>query len=353
MIVNELTLLNFRNYSNHTVRFSEGINIIVDDNGMGKTNILEALTVISDTKSFRTNNDDILIRHGQDHYRIDLKTERFDFHVIYADKKKHYLINKTPVRNSDFIGKCNAVLFEPSELNIYKDSPKKRRKLMDMEISKVSRDYLFDSINYYNLIKEKNNLLKNNDTDVLLIETINEKLAQLIYKITIKRKEFIDSLNGDINKYFQYLSGTKSTVSITYGSIFIDKPVEEISDILKDSFTRDRFYRSSVIGSHKEDMIFYLDDKPVRDVASQGQKRLITIAYKLSLINYIIRAVRDVPILLLDDILSELDNQNQNRLLKVLEKNKIQTVITTTDISNINIDREYQIITIKGGENNG
>ena len=133
----------------------------------------------------------------------------------------------------------------------------------------------------------------------------------------------------------------------------VPENVEEISDILKDSFTRDRFYRSSVIGSHKEDMIFYLDDKPVKDVASQGQKRLITIAYKLSLINYIIRAVRDVPILLLDDILSELDNQNQNRLLKVLEKNKIQTVITTTDISNINIDREYQIITIKGGENNG
>lgn len=347
MIIKEIYLRNFRNYLNNSFNPINGINIIVGNNGIGKTNILEALTVISNTKSFKTNDEDSLVFHDKNFYQISVKENIRTYSIVYNQGKKHYFINDTEVRNSDFIGHINVVLFEPNELTIFKDSPKKRRKAIDIELSKIYKEYLNSSIVYYNLIKEKNTLLKSNKIDELLIETINEKMAHYIVKIVKYRKEFIDYINLNISPYYQLLTKSNSNIKVSYDSKFLDLSEEEIFKKLQKNFDQDQFLKSCSIGTHKEDFIFYFDENEVKTEASQGQKRMIVMAYKLSLIDYIIRITKETPILLLDDVLSELDLANRQRLLDILNRKDVQTIITTTDVDNLNINSDYRLINLK------
>lgn len=345
MIVEKLTLTNFRNYDNKLINFDPKLNIIVGENGIGKTNILEALIVLSNTKSFRTNNDQVMIKHQKEFGKIEAIIKHKQLKIVIDSKSKNYFINDNKIKNRSFIGNINCVLFEPHDLNIFKDGPKKRRQFLDIELSKIYKNYLKQSLIYYKILKDKNNLLKNIQLDETLYESLNENLINPMYEIMRYRKHFVDYLNKRINNYLRVLINKDLSFNIKYDCCVNEISKEKIKEKIEQNKEKDLFYKVSFIGSHKEDIKFYFGDKEVYQIASQGQKKLALISLKLALVDYINEVIKEKPILLLDDILSELDIENQKRLLNFLNDD-IQTIITTTDIKKINIKKEYKIIEI-------
>lgn len=345
MIVEKVFLTNFRNYEHKQIDLDPKMNIIVGKNGVGKTNILEALIFLSNTKSFRTNNDQVTIKHQKEFGKIEATIKRKRLKIVIDSKSKNYFIDDNKIKNRNFIGNINCVLFEPHDLNIFKDGPKKRRQFLDIELSKIYKNYLKYSLIYFKILKEKNNLLKSSQFNETLYETLNENLINPMYEIIRYRKHMADYLNAKTNNYLKILIGKDLALNIKYESCVNEISKEAIKEKLRQNKEKDLFYRVSFIGSHKEDLKFYFGDKELLQVSSQGQKKMALISLKLALVDYITNVIKEKPILLLDDILSELDIDNQKRLLNFLSED-IQTVITTTDIKKIDINRKYKIIEI-------
>ncbi len=346
MYIDNIYLTNFRNYKNLKLKFTQGINIIVGNNGVGKTNILESLLVLSNTKSFRVTNDNAMIKHDEDFARIETFFENKRYKIVINQKNKHYFIDGNEVKNQKFIGNINCVLFEPSDINIFKDNPKKRRRLLDIEISKISKEYLYYSYVYFKLLREKNTLLKHSAVDYLLLDTIDDSLIKPIQIIVKHRKSFIDFINENIGKYYKTLSATDADISIKYECCIENSDEEFIKNKLKKYRKKDVLYQSGYIGIHKEDFKFYYNKQELNKVASQGQKKMVMVAFKLALVEYIKNCNNDTPILLLDDILSELDLNNQKRLIKFLD-GSMQTIITSTDVNGLKLKQNYRLIEIK------
>ncbi len=346
MIINKLKLTNFRNYNNIEINFSIGTNVIIGNNGVGKTNIIEAINLISNTKSFRTNDDRNLIKDNLDFAKVEVNSQNNTLCTVINRQQKNYFINDEKINSAGFLGKLNVVLFEPSELNFFKESPKLRRRLIDIELSKISKEYMTNLYVYHKLLKEKNSLLKEEKIDEILLDTINEQLLKPLEVIMKKRKEFIDFINRHLSNYFQKLSATRKQVNVSYKRMCDIITKENIEKKINLSKISDFKYNYAYSGIHKDDYEFYLDDNLVVNNASQGQKRLIMIAFKLCLIDYIKKETKEEPILLLDDILSELDIANQQRLLEFLNNN-LQIIITTTDVENIKLSKHYRLIQIK------
>lgn len=346
MQINKLSLTNFRSYLALNLEFAEGINIIIGKNGVGKTNILEALSILSNTKSFRVNEDAKTIKYQQEIAKIETIFKNHHFLIVINKDNKFCYIDKNKVKSRDFIGRINCVLFEPSDINLFKESPKKRRRLLDMELSKINKEYLNHSYTYYKILKEKNNLLKKDKIDKVLLETLNESIVEPMYQIIKKRNDFIKFINTKIDEYYYCLTANKNNIKIKYECCVNEINRLEIQNKLNKNIEKDLIYKASNVGIHKEDIKFFLDGKEITEIASQGQKRMVIIAFKMSLIDYIQHILKEKPILLLDDILSELDENNQNRLFKTI-KEDVQTIITSTDIKNVKIDRKYRLIEIK------
>lgn len=347
MIIKHLQLRNFRNYSFLDLVFDQRLNIIVGDNGAGKTNILESIILVSNTKSFRTRNDQELIKETTDFARIDLVSDDHRFRVVVNKEGKGlYIDNSNISRTSDFIGRLNAVLFEPSDLELFSDSPRYRRRLLDLEIGKVLPSYLRATLEFNRLLKERNNLLKQNKPDQILIRTLSERMSEPLLLIMQKRKGFIDHVNNQISSRYKLIADDEHTVYLDYQpSCAID--LKQIASMYQKSEDRDLLFTYTTKGAHKEDFNFYFDGHKISEHASQGQKRIVMIAFKLALVDYIYATTKYRPVLLLDDILSELDKSNRQRLLTAIPKD-VQTFITTTDIDEINIDK-YRLFKIKKG----
>lgn len=343
MLIRSIKLNDYRNYDKFYSSFDPHLNIIIGKNGTGKTNLLESVVVTCNAKSFRTQNDQDLIKKEKEFLKIELDSDENNFRIIInKNNKSLYINNELIKKTSNYIGKLNSVLFIPSDLNLFNDSPSERRKVMDLEIGKINKNYLRNLLEYNSLLKDKNKLLKEINIDKNLLHIIEDSMIPKIKTIIEERQRFIDYINEYISGYYSQISGQQNTIRVEYKKCC---EVDEIKESILEARKKDEIYHYSTFGPHHDDFNFYISDYDINSIASQGQKRMVMIAFKFSLIKFIENKINTTPILLLDDILSELDEDNQERLLDALPKNA-QVIITNTDIKNINIKEQYKLIEV-------
>ena len=344
MLVKNLKLNNYRNYTKAEIFFDPNLNIIVGKNGIGKTNILESLILISNTKSFRTLNDQDLIKKNTEYLKIECDTKTDNYKVVINQSGKKLYVNNIPIKKtSEFIGRVNCILFKPSDLDLFNQSPKERRRLMDLEIGKVSKKYLDAILTYNLLLKDKNKLLKENNINKTYLDLIEEQMIPKIKTIIEEREEFINSINYFISDYYNKISKKNSSIKIIYKKCC---DIDSIKITMEKNREKDLYYHYAYFGPHHDDYEFIMDGYALNSIASQGQTRMVLIAFKLSLMKYIQNKTGNVPILLLDDILSELDIENRERLLKTIPK-ETQIIITGTDLEGMNIKSNFNLIELK------
>lgn len=336
MVIKSLKLKNYRNYELLNLNFDPKTNILYGDNAQGKTNILEALYLSGTTKSHRGTKDRDMIQFGYDESHLETVVEKngIDFKIDMHLKKnspKGIAINKIPIRRaSELFGIVHFVFFSPEDLNIIKEGPAGRRRFIDLELSQLDKVYLSNLSNYNRIINQRNSLLKELYYREELIDTLDiwdMQLAEYGEKVIAGRKKFIEQVNDIISEIHYKLTGGKERISLTYESSVGD---ESLESVLKRNRERDLRLKSTSAGPHRDDLCFYVGDIDIRKFGSQGQQRTAALSLKLSEIELVKQIIRDTPILLLDDVLSELDKNRQNYLLDSIHD--IQTVITCTGL---------------------
>ena len=348
MLIERIFLRNYRNYSTKQLLFEPGLNIIIGKNGVGKTNILESIIVVSNTKSFRTNNDQELIKKDTDFARVDIYTDKSIYKVVINKKNKSLFIDNSIInKTSDFIGKLNAVIFKPDDLELFKQTPSERRKILNIEISKISKIYIKSLSRYMSLLKDKNRLLKEIEIDEVLLNIIDESMIPLIETIIEEREKFFKIINSYLSDIYNRISNKNQKIEIVYKKCC---DIKDIKDELYKARQKDLYYHYSTFGIHHDDYYFLCDGYNANEIASQGQKRMMLISFKFALVNYIKEMINITPIILFDDILSELDKDNEERLLNMIPEDT-QVIITDTDIEDIKINRKFNLIEIKEEEN--
>jgi len=348
--ITKLNLFNFRNYSNINIKFGEKMNIFIGENAQGKTNILESIVLLALTKSHRNGVNPNIIMFNKKKTKIKgsiikdglINTLEFEQE---EDKKKLFLNKNRIVKVSDYISNLNVIIFTPDDLDIVKGSPAIRRNLLNIELSQISNKYL-NTLNEYNkILKLRNEYLKilytNSIADKNYLDILTNKLidkAIIIYKM---RNDYINQINNYISYIYNKIS-LLSNLSIKYiPNIKLDNYDEDnikkiLNNEMKNNYLKDLKYGMTTIGPHRDDFIFLLDDKDIKYFGSQGQQKLSILSFKLSEINIFNEYTNTMPILLLDDIFSEFDIKKRNKLLKYIDSIDIQSIITTTDIKNIN-----------------
>lgn len=348
MYINSVKLNNFRNYRYQEIEFCKGINLIIGDNGHGKTNIIEAIYISSYAKSFRTPRDMEMINFDFDRFNTyvefvcDEKNNRNESVEICINRKKEKRIkyNDIPItRLQDIIGEIIVVLFSPEDMKLVKDAPAERRRFLDREISALSKGYFAKLIEYNKILNHRNNLLKliaMGKADNSQLEVWNEKLADTCIYIMKKRNDFINDLKNyacDINSE---MTSNRDKLDIFYDSSmeFSNNSEEQKKIIIKsleNSIERDLYRGHTGKGCHKDDIIFMVNEKDLRSYGSQGQKRTCVLSVKLAQTKIIKDKKGFYPVLLLDDVLSELDIKRQNDIIKYASN--IQTIITSAEIN--------------------
>ena len=348
MKIRHLSLRDFRNYESLELKFNSNINIFIGDNAQGKTNLLEAIYLLSTGRSHRVSDEKLMIRKDSEmavcKAMVDTEVQ-LQLKVVLHDKGKTLFYQNQPLKkSSEFIGKMNAVLFSPSDMDLFETSPKDRRKLFDVELGKINPFYMDLLTQYVKVLKDRNVYLKGSDIDEDYLEIMTTKLISLQVEIVRYKTGFVDRLNQIISSYYQRLSLTQNKIKIAYqGPVeWSDHLQDDLIEKYRRSLDRDRVFKMTHVGIHRDDYIFSLDNQFVSSVASQGQKRLIIVALKCALIEVIEEMSGDKPILLLDDVFSELDKQKRIALFDVLHLNT-QTVITTTDLEDVQLWLKDQI----------
>ena len=348
MKIEHIKLTNFRNYDELELDFNPNINIIVGNNGQGKTNILESIYVLSLSKSNRDGYDSDMIKFEKESLSLEgkiidndlIKKLRVD---ITPNKKRVFINNKEIHKIKDYISNFCVISFVPTDLDIIKGSPSVRRNLLNIDISQLYNNYITYLNEYNKIIKIRNDYLKklyiNNNSDFRYLDVINEKMIEKADKIYEYRFRFIEEINkniADIYKKITGLDGLTIKYENTLGLDFFNK--EEFKDIylkkLKKHLNQEMMQGMTLTGPHRDDFTFYLNDVDMKVFASQGQQRMAIIAFKISELNYYKKIIGSYPVLLLDDIFSEIDIKKRNKIISFLKKD-IQTIITTTDINDI------------------
>ncbi len=357
MKINYLQLHNFRNYEKLKLNFGDNLNIIYGNNGVGKTNLVEAIYALSITKSFRTNYDKNLIKHGELSTKIEGEVETNtinNYEVIISKEGKKVKIDGNIISKiSDYISNINIVLLEPEEQNIFKESPSSRRKLLNIELSKLEKDYII-YLNIYNkILKQRNFYLReaylNGNSSKEYLDIITKKLVTYGLKIYEIRKDFIDKINLYLSDLYLKIFKQGNLV-VKYNSDF-DKSEKEIIDRYSKNYNREVVMGKSLYGIHHDDLIFYLDNQNIAEWGSNGQQKNAIFSFKLAEIEVIKGQKGQTPILILDDLFSALDNQKVKNIVNILD-NQIQTFITTTDLNKISkkIIKNGKIFNIKDEE---
>lgn len=336
MIIKSLKLKNYRNYDLLDLKFDSKTNILYGDNAQGKTNVLESLYLSGTTKSHRGTKDRDLIQFGHEEAHIETIIEKrgieyqIDMH-LKKNSPKGIAVNKLPIRKaSELFGMVHFVFFSPEDLNIIKEGPSGRRRFMDLELSLLDKVYLNNLSNYNRIINQRNSLLKEIAFNENLKETLDIWDMQLIEygtKVIEERKKFIKKVNEIISEIHYKLTGGKETIHLSYESYAKETSLEEA---VKKYRERDLKFRSTSVGPHRDDVEFKNGNLDIRKFGSQGQQRTAALALKLSEIELVKQVIGDTPVLLLDDVLSELDKNRQNYLLDSIHD--IQTVITCTGL---------------------
>ena len=336
MKIKQLKLKNYRNYDLLELDFDPSTNILYGDNAQGKTNILESIYLCGTTKSHRGTKDRDLIKFGQEEAHIEAIVDKngvpfeIDIH-LKNNSPKGIAINKVPIRRaSELFGIVNIVFFSPEDLNIIKNGPSERRKFIDLELSQLDKVYLSDLTNYNRIVNQRNKLLKDVYDRKDLIETLDIWDLQLVNygkKIIDRRNKFIVELNEIVGKVHEQLTGGKEHLQIYYEPSVSSMDFE--TNLIKNR-EKDIKMKSTSVGPHRDDICFMSDGLDIRKFGSQGQQRTAALSLKLSEIEIVKKVINDTPILLLDDVLSELDKHRQNYLLDSISD--IQTLITCTGL---------------------
>jgi len=340
MEITNLKLLNFRNFENLNLNFSKNKNIIIGNNGVGKTNIVESIFVLSLTKSFRTNDDNILVKENNDFYKIEgsIKSNFINnYKVVYQNKNKVLKINNNKINKySDYISNINVILFSINDLKLIKDTPNTRRKLINLEISQLNNEYVI-YLNYYNkILKQRNTYLKtlyNKKINYEYLDIIDNQLIDYGIKVFEIRKKFIEKINNILYKIYVNLGGFEG-LFINYKSDYLEKNINDIKNDYNNNIEKDITFGSTQIGIHRDDFIFSFDNREIKNFASEGQQKNAIIAFKLSEIELFHEIKKEYPILILDDLFSELDLKKIENILNFISE-EIQTFITTTDLKKI------------------
>lgn len=353
MHIDQLKLRNYRNYEQLDISFDDKINVIIGENAQGKTNLMEAIYVLAFTRSYRTPKEKELIKWEKDFAKIEGKiTKRnrsYPLEIIISNQgKKAKLNHLEQKRLSDYIGALNVVMFAPEDLTLVKGPPQIRRRFIDMELGQIQPTYIFHLGQYQKILKQRNHLLKQMQRQKKPNETVLQVLTeQLIEHATIlleKRFAFIGLLRKWAIPIHYEISRTKEQLEIIYNpSIDVlesaDKAKIEMTFMEKfGSIRQSEIDRgTTLIGPHRDDLSFYINDKDVKIYGSQGQQRTTALSVKLAEIDLIHHQVGEYPILLLDDVLSELDNYRQSHLLSTIQ-GKVQTFVSTTSVDGIHHD---------------
>ena len=353
MNIRSIELKNFRNYENLEISLDEGTNILFGDNAQGKTNILEAAYMSGTTKSHKGSRDKEMIRFGEEEAHLKTVVVRggreyqIDMH-LKKNRAKGIAIDKIPIKKaSELFGILNIVFFSPEDLNIIKNGPAERRRFLDSELCQLDRIYLADLTNYNKILAQRNKLLKDMIYRPGLSDTLPVWDMQLIEtgkKIIRRRKQFVDELREIVSDIHYRISGGKEELFLKY-----EPNIDDIffEDELSRAKEKDKKLCQTSVGPHRDDLLFSIGDVDIRKYGSQGQQRTSALSLKLSEIELVRKSISDTPVLLLDDVLSELDSSRQNYLLNNISDT--QTIITCTGLdefvrNRFTVNRVFEVI---------
>ena len=344
MIVKQIELHNFRNYESLNLTMSDQVNIFYGDNAQGKTNILESIYVCSTTKSHKGSKDRDMIRIGEEegHIRMHLEKKgilhRIDMH-LKKNKTKGVAIDGIPIRKStELFGLMNVVFFSPEDLSMIKNGPGERRRFMDLELCQLNKLYLYYLSNYNKILNQRNNLLKQISFNNNLMDTLDiwdQQLCDFGTKIIEVREQFLSEMNELVGEIHSTLSGGREKLSVSYEPNVL---AENMAEKLKKSRQQDIYRKATGYGPHRDDISFFVGKENLKLFGSQGQQRTAALSLKLAEIELVRKKIGENPVLLLDDVLSELDRKRQHHLLNSMEG--IQTMITCTGLEEFVGDRK-------------
>lgn len=351
MYIKELKLKDYRNYNELDITFDNQVNVIIGENAQGKTNLLEALYILAFTKSYRTTNDRELIKWNAEFAKVSgilyKKNRNLPLELIFHKQGKKAKINHLEQSKlSEYIGALNIVMFAPEDLTLVKGSPQNRRRYIDMELGQIQPMYVYHLGEYQKILKQRNHLLKQlqqkQSPDLTLLEVVTEQLIAHASHVLLGRFKYLKLLRSWAIPIHYEISRELEHLRIEYApSLQLDEEatLEDLKISLADQFKKieknEIFRGTTLIGPHRDDLLFFINDKEVKIYGSQGQQRTTALALKLAEIDLIYNEIGSYPILLLDDVLSELDDFRQSHLLSAIE-GKVQTFVSTTNIDGIN-----------------
>ena len=360
MYIESLELKNFRNYTDETVKFGSGLNVLTGSNAQGKTNCVEAVFFLCTGFSPRATMEKQLVRYGEE--KADIKGISVSSYgwtsveiEISKNKKKFIKINGVPIlKVGELFGNINSVFFNPDELKLIKEAPGDRRRFLDVAISQMYKSYFYSLVRYNKILAQRNNLLKQ-ESESVIRETLpiwDRQFSDNAGKIVAKRNEFIRTLAPLAEEAHSYLTGESERLEISADYKYTgseEEIAEQIYAALKDSLEKDMRLKFTNVGPHRDDLKIHINGEDVKIYGSQGQKRTAALSIKLAETEIIKRHAGEYPVLILDDVLSELDKERQKRLLDRLSG--VQTLLTATHLDSDVFDgREYETIVINQGK---
>ncbi len=353
MLINSLELSTYRNYDNLDITFDPGITILYGDNAQGKTNILEAVYIAGTTKSHRGSKDKDIIKFNEDESHIRLYItkndvgHKIDVH-LRRNKNKYIAIDGQSIKKSgELLGLINMIFFSPEDLSIIKNGPAGRRRFINLELCQLNKMYFYNYVNYNKALEQRNTLLKQISFNNRLKDTLDlwdTYLVQYGTEVIKERQHFIEQLNDIVKGIHNHLTGGKELIEISYEN---NVSIEDYENTLRKKRDIDLKYQSTQTGPHRDDICFYVNDIDVRTYGSQGQQRTAALSLKLAEIELVKSLIHDTPVLLLDDVMSELDSNRRNYLLDSIKD--IQTIVTCTGYddfikSRLTIDKIYEVV---------
>lgn len=350
LFLTELSLTNYRNYKKTRLSFENKVNVILGENAQGKTNLMESIYVLAIAKSHRTSRDKELIKWDEEYAKIEGRVQKrmsaLSLELVISNKGKKAKVNSLEQKKlSSYIGSLNVVMFAPEDLNLVKGSPQVRRRFIDIEIGQVMPVYMHDLNQYHHILQQRNHLLKQYnrapEKNKVMLEILTTQLVEIAVKITNRRIHFLHLLQNWAEPIHKGISRGLETLKIQYNpSVDVSEGMElsKMVEVYYEKFSKikekeiDRGI--TLAGPHRDDMQFFVNDKDVQVYGSQGQQRTTALSIKLAEIELIKSEVGEYPILLLDDVLSELDDYRQSHLLNTIQ-GKVQTFVTTTSAEGI------------------
>lgn len=350
MHIEQLCLKNYRNYEQAELFFENKVNVILGENAQGKTNIMESIFVLAMAKSHRATNDKELIHWEKEYAKIEGRIKKrntsIPLELTITKKGKKAKCNHIEMQKlSQYVGNMNVVMFAPEDLNLVKGSPQVRRRFIDMEIGQVSPVYLHDISQYHKITKQRNHYLKllqiKKQQDLTILDVLTEQYIQCAAKIVEKRYQFVAKLQEWAEPIHSGISRHLEKLNIEYKpsldvseSMGLSKIINMFEEKFNQIKSKEIERGVTLIGPHRDDLIFYVNGHDVQTYGSQGQQRTTALSLKLAEIELIHAEIGEYPILLLDDVLSELDDYRQSHLLNTIQ-GKVQTFVTTTSVEGI------------------